>query len=283
MWGLSLSHTQSHFKIIVDDQLEVAKENIRPTDQPNGHGPFELTPSVTNKLSEEWEIVETHFAHNDKFPDRAKMTVRLRRKSRYYVMRMIVPSGVCASLSMTAWNLSNGEFEGRAAILVTLFLALVASGNTYTALLPRVPYLTALDRYMSACMAFCTLVIVGCVVGSPPRASYGLLFSRGGGESAARALIDLDGNLTDLSSVGESEAETSARLLWETVDVGCMFFLAIGWIVYHLHFYCVFVRPVLRQYRVRRKKMAQAKVEKQKQKDKDKELVSGSRAVSGRL
>ena len=59
----------------------------------------------------------------------------------YYLTRMLLPSGVCASLSMVAWNVEHHAFGERAGILVTLFLALVASTTSYAeaASRPRPP------------------------------------------------------------------------------------------------------------------------------------------------
>lgn len=223
--------------------------SILPADRPRGHGPFELTPTVLEKLDEEWELVEQHFEQHAEEKDSARVTLRLRRKSRYYVMRMIVPSGVCASLSMTAWNLSNAEFEGRAAILVTLFLALVASGNTYTALLPRVPYLTALDRYMTACMAFCTLVLLGSVLGSPHSSRHAFLGARGGPAGNGTA-----------AAIAEGDAEPALTQLWESIDFCCIIVLSVGWLLYHVHFYCTFVLVPARKRHKERKSMSEARI-----------------------
>lgn len=226
----------SHFNFIVDEQLEVPKERITPKRQrsPQGasdSGPLEITDEVRKQLSEEWEILSTNFREvpneDNTSCKSAKVELVVKRKPAYYLTRMFLPSGVCASLSMTAWNLPNTMFEDRAAILVTLFLALVASQTSYSTNLPKLPYMTVLDEYMTACMAFCSLVLVGCVIGSPRRGSYGYVTF---GRSANSSSDD------DTSGGGIGGVDHDA-LVMETIDLTCMIVLAAGWLAYNASFY----------------------------------------------
>jgi hypothetical protein len=150
----------AHFTFYVSDNLNVEKEKIRakkkaPSDNPNerrsvvvlaeeGTGALEMTRNVTDFLQQQWTILESDLRVVTMTEVRLK--IKLQRKHEYYLTRMIAPSGVCASLSMTAWNVEHHAFGERAQIVVTLFLALVASNTAYAGSLPKLPYLTVLDR-----------------------------------------------------------------------------------------------------------------------------------------
>jgi len=176
-----------HFCLLASDELHIEKERIRPRTtlargDEDGHGCLEMTYNVQNLLLQQWSILSSELVPSRS--DRLVLSLRLRRKHEYYVQRMLLPSAVCASLSMTAWNVEHHNFGERAAILVTLFLALVASTTSYSANLPKLPYLTLLDKYLSTCMAMTTLVTIGCVLGTPRGAEADEHKQVGGGESS---------------------------------------------------------------------------------------------------
>lgn len=189
-----------HFGFRVSEQLSCEKERIMPRGQAGasqpGHGALELSSNVRTLLSLQWTIISCELvggaALSPPAPDRAVISIRLRRRHDYYLARMLIPSGVCASLSMTAWNVEHHAFGERAAILVTLFLALVASTTSYAVNLPKLPYLTALDRYLSMCLLFTTLVTVGCVLGTPRGTEAEEHKQEGGGYSSDDVSAALD-------------------------------------------------------------------------------------------
>jgi len=210
----------------------VDKEKIKPRlgpfrDSSSGHGALELTYNVRNLLMQQWTILSSELLAGPALAtpanDLAVLSLRLRRKHEYYLARMLVPSGVCASLSMTAWNVEHHAFGERAAILVTLFLALVASTTSYAANLPKLPYLTQLDRYLTACLGFTTLVTVGCVFGTPRGDEANEHKSVGGGEGS-----------DDISAL---------------LDKICMIAFSLLWVGYNSWF---FGRAILEQEQVRR-------------------------------
>ena len=220
-----------HFALHVSDELEVEKERIRPkgsaiprssflsrNPNANGHGALELTWNVQNLLMQQWtiltsELVPTH-------TDRVLLTLRLRRKHEYYLTRMLIPSGICASLSMVAWNVEHHEFGERASILVTLFLALVASTTSYASNLPKLPYLTELDFYLWYCMLFTTVVTVGCVLGTPRPHQEGALAEQ------------LEDEGKPIKGVGDPADATAAL-----IDRILMYSLSTLWICYNIYFF----------------------------------------------
>lgn len=219
----------AHFRLRVTHDLHVDKENIRPR-LSGGQGALDITENVRKLLLQQWTILssELHAGHTLERPsnDRAMLMFHLRRKHEYYLARMLVPSGVCASLAMTAWNVEHHAFGERAAILVTLFLALVASTTSYAANLPKLPYLTQLDKYLNACLGFTTMVTVGCVAGTPRGAEMETA------ESASYA--------TRLGS----------ELVSAQVDRWIMLVLSSMWILYNMWY---FGGAMLREELVRRK------------------------------
>ena len=58
--------------------------------------------------------------------------------------------------------------------------------------LPKLPYLTALDRYLSMCLLFTTLVTVGCVLGTPRGTEAEEHKQEGGGYSSDDVSAALD-------------------------------------------------------------------------------------------
>jgi len=88
-----------------------------------------------------------------------KVEKRFLRKGNFYV-RMMATMGIIATLSFTAFVLDPMQLSERLSVVLTLLVALIAFGFSVQGTLPKVPYATQFDKYMSNS----TLLLAGCTV-----------------------------------------------------------------------------------------------------------------------
>jgi len=83
------------------------------------------------------------------------------RHPEYYVLNMYLPAFLISSSSLTAFVFAVEDFNGRATVLMTLLLTAVAFKQFIGQNLPRLPYVTYLDRY--ALMSLGLIVLIGII------------------------------------------------------------------------------------------------------------------------
>jgi len=91
------------------------------------------------------------------------------RNPGFYLLNLYLPTFLISSCSFACFAFVVDEFAGRSAILVTLLLTVVAFKQVIGQHLPRLPYLTYLDRYVLTGLSL--VVIVGILTSSLAAAS----------------------------------------------------------------------------------------------------------------
>jgi hypothetical protein len=91
------------------------------------------------------------------------------RNPGFYLLNLYLPTFLISSCSFAAFAFLVDEFAGRSAILVTLLLTAVAFKQVIAHSLPRVPYITYLDRYVLTGLTL--IIVVGIVQASFAAAS----------------------------------------------------------------------------------------------------------------
>lgn len=129
------------------------------------HGVLECVNSVKKNLAQQWAIQSMTLEPHTR--GWLAIKVSLKRHPYYYVARMIVPSGLAASLACLTWALEVDDIANRSALCVTLLLTLQASHSSYASHVPKLPYLTMLDAYLSGCLGFTFLVAIANVLAGP--------------------------------------------------------------------------------------------------------------------
>eukprot|EP00898_Chlorokybus_atmophyticus_P000763 jgi/Chlat1/1688/Chrsp127S00093 len=87
------------------------------------------------------------------------ITIEVSRLSSYYVYNIIVPMGLCVSMSWITFFLSAEHVDTRLQIVVTLFLALTAMQFVVNDQLPKSSYITAL--HIQVVVSYATISVVG--------------------------------------------------------------------------------------------------------------------------
>jgi len=108
-------------------------------------------------IAQELEVDESHVEE-----DRSAMhyQIPIRRKHTYYSQNVLCLMFLITVLSFTAYCLPAAEFADRAGILLTILLTAVAFKFVVADMLPKVPYFTKLDLYVSACFGLVFLLTV---------------------------------------------------------------------------------------------------------------------------
>ena len=88
------------------------------------------------------------------------MEIETKRLASYYIWKMIFPLCLIVMLSWSPLWINPTEISTSIAISTTAFLTLIAYLFAVTVLLPRVPYLTRLDRFilLSTLLVFAGLI-----------------------------------------------------------------------------------------------------------------------------
>lgn len=94
----------------------------------------------------EWDINQptATFSRDGAF----KLTISSQRKAGYYLLNVVLPLFLIASLSFSAFAVPAGEFADRFSVLGSVLLATVAFRFTYSDSTPKVSYQTWLDTYV---------------------------------------------------------------------------------------------------------------------------------------
>jgi len=109
----------------------------------------------------EWDIVKFDGAPDGKHQDEYRLQITILRDSRAAFWRLIFSLSSILLLSFTAFGVQVDDLSDRASITMTMMLALVAFKFILADELPKVPYLTVMDKFIVA--ALCTLIIQGLV------------------------------------------------------------------------------------------------------------------------
>jgi len=83
------------------------------------------------------------------------------RHPEFYVLNMYLPAFLISSSAFTSFVFAVEDFNGRATVLMTLLLTAVAFKQFIGQNLPRLPYVTYLDRY--ALMSLGLIVLIGII------------------------------------------------------------------------------------------------------------------------
>jgi len=91
------------------------------------------------------------------------------RHPEFYVLNLYLPAFLISSSAFTAFVFAVEDFNGRATVLMTLLLTAVAFKQVIGQNLPRLPYVTYLDRY--ALMSLALIVLIGIIAAAESTAA----------------------------------------------------------------------------------------------------------------
>jgi len=91
------------------------------------------------------------------------------RHPEFYVLNLYLPTLLISSSGFIAFVFAVEDFNGRASVLMTLLLTVVAFKQVITQNLPRLPYVTYMDRY--ALVSLALIVLIGVIAAAESTAS----------------------------------------------------------------------------------------------------------------
>ena len=89
-----------------------------------------------------------------------RFQISLRRKSAFYVYKVIIPLLLMVALSWTVFWVDPADLNTQVQIAVTTVLTVIAFAFAISASLPRVPYLTFIDAFFLTCYVFVFIAII---------------------------------------------------------------------------------------------------------------------------
>jgi len=91
------------------------------------------------------------------------------RHPEFYVLNLYLPTFLISSSGFIAFVFAVEDFNGRATVLMTLLLTVVAFKQVITQNLPRLPYVTYMDRY--ALVSLALIVLIGVIAAAESTAT----------------------------------------------------------------------------------------------------------------
>jgi len=114
---------------------------------------------------DEWDLLRPSISvYHERSVGITAFKMRVQRKWQWYAVNHMVTLGVLATISFGAYSIDIESFGSRLSVNLTLLLTIVATKLGLSDSLPKVPYLTVLDKYILACMALVVVNIVENVV-----------------------------------------------------------------------------------------------------------------------
>ncbi|HKM99091.1 MAG TPA: hypothetical protein VJX23_01145 [Candidatus Binataceae bacterium] len=90
----------------------------------------------------------------------ARFTIKVKRRSNFYVWKVILPLTLMVLLSWSVFWVEARDLSNQVQIAVTTILTVIAFAFAISASMPRVPYLTYIDAFFLTCYVFVFLAIV---------------------------------------------------------------------------------------------------------------------------
>jgi hypothetical protein len=90
----------------------------------------------------------------------ARFQLSVKRKSAFYVYKVIVPLLLMVALSWAVFWIEPGDLATQVQIAVTTVLTIIAFAFAISGSLPRVPYLTFIDAFFLTCYVFVFVSII---------------------------------------------------------------------------------------------------------------------------
>ena len=155
------------YEMLVNPNLEVPSENIAPVGATctrkdkttfTGKGSYEIKPPVLKQMSAYTYISHSIEAKGDGF--RTSFGITFRRNLGFWLWRFALPNFLIATLAFAVANINADEYYSRTDLLFTLILTLFASHSALDSALPKINYLTLLDKY-SYVATFFLMIMVG--------------------------------------------------------------------------------------------------------------------------
>jgi len=91
------------------------------------------------------------------------------RHPEFYVLNLYLPTFLISSSGLIAFVFAVEDFNGRSTVLMTLLLTVVAFKQVITQNLPRLPYITYMDRY--ALVSLALIVLIGVIAAAESTAA----------------------------------------------------------------------------------------------------------------
>lgn len=99
----------------------------------------------------------------------AYLVQNVARNPEFFVLNLYLPAFLISSSAFIAFVFRVEDFGGRSSVLMTLLLTVVAFRQVVGQNLPRLPYITYLDRY--ALVSLALIVLIGVIVGAESTAA----------------------------------------------------------------------------------------------------------------
>jgi Neurotransmitter-gated ion-channel ligand binding domain/Neurotransmitter-gated ion-channel transmembrane region len=90
----------------------------------------------------------------------ARFELSLKRESAFYVWKVILPLLLMVFLSWAVFWVETGELASQVQIVVTTVLTIIAFAFAISGSLPRVPYLTFIDKFFLTCYVFVFMAMI---------------------------------------------------------------------------------------------------------------------------
>jgi hypothetical protein len=97
--------------------------------------------------------------HQEKMVSRIDVELKIKRTANYYLNNVALVTFILISLSFCVWGLSPEATSDRQNVFINLFLTVMAFKMVLQSLLPKVSYMTRLDRYLLGSSVFLVVMM----------------------------------------------------------------------------------------------------------------------------
>jgi hypothetical protein len=146
----------SQSAMIIWEPLSFEVQPVRLAANPAAEG---ISQDSYVSLSE-WEILNVHSTFGERklgsgSVPRATFEMTLKRRSGFYLFKILLPLSLISIISWTAfWLNPTTSFTSQLNLGITSILAAIMFNLTVTNSLPRVPYTTSMDAFIATCYIF---------------------------------------------------------------------------------------------------------------------------------
>lgn len=169
-----------NLKIVLEHpiNLELNKENYYPKPF---IGLFDIKPPVyngileykLNNLLKEWQIVDFNIQNKIRYDktqdsfnpnkmktyknDTVEIDIFVKRNTNYFIFKILIPVFLILSIAWSVLWIPPNQIESRLTTSIVALLALIAYNFVFNEDLPRLSYLTSMDRYILISYLFCCI------------------------------------------------------------------------------------------------------------------------------
>jgi Neurotransmitter-gated ion-channel transmembrane region. len=114
--------------------------------------------NVENSLNlEEYVSLEDNSKYETVFNDNININIEVKRNINYFIFKIIIPVFLILSIAWSVMWIPPNQVESRLTTSIVALLALIAYNFVFNEDLPKLSYLTSLDRYILLSYLFCAI------------------------------------------------------------------------------------------------------------------------------